>query len=149
MVYNIDLVKEQIRVAAGEQLGYAQSDLRPTGHAIECRINAEDSRNNFAPAAGTLANVVFPGGPGIRVDTHVFAGAMVPPFYDSMIAKIIAVGASREDAIARMERALHETVIEGVNTTIDMCLQILATPEFRRGEYDIEFLPNLLQAATV
>jgi len=149
MVYNIDLVKEQIRVAAGEQLGYAQSDLRPTGHAIECRINAEDSRNNFAPAAGTLANVVFPGGPGIRVDTHVFAGAMVPPFYDSMIAKIIAVGASREDAIARMERALHETVIEGVNTTIDMCLQILATPEFRRGESDIEFLPHLLQAATV
>jgi acetyl-CoA carboxylase, biotin carboxylase subunit len=146
MVYDIDLVKEQIRVAAGEQLGYSQSELNASGHAIECRINAEDPRNNFAPAAGTLTNVVFPGGPGIRVDTHVYSGAVVPPFYDSMIAKIVAVGETREAAIARMERALRETVIEGVNTTIQQCLEILATDQFRSGRYSIDFLPSLMQA---
>jgi acetyl-CoA carboxylase biotin carboxylase subunit len=146
MVYNIDLVKEQIRVAAGEPLGYTQAELKASGHAIECRINAEDPRNNFAPAAGTLTNVVFPGGPGIRVDTHVYSGAMVPPFYDSMIAKIIAVGETRDGAIARMERALRETVIEGVSTTIQQCLEILATEQFRSGRYSIDFLPALMQS---
>jgi acetyl-CoA carboxylase biotin carboxylase subunit len=147
MVYNIDLVKEQIRIASGERLGYTQADLRPNGHAIECRINAEDARNNFAPAAGTLTNVVFPGGPGIRVDTHVFSGAVVPPFYDSMLAKIVAFGDTRDAAIARMERALRETTIEGVNTTIEQCLEVLETEGFRSGRYSIDFLPNLLQAA--
>ncbi len=146
MVYSVDLVKEQIRIAAGEPLGYEQKDLQLRGHAIECRINAEDSRNGFSPQAGTLSRVVFPGGPGVRVDTHVFSGSMVPPYYDSMIAKVIAFGATREAAIARMERALRETVIEGVNTTIDICLEILATPEFREGKYDIGFLPSLLLA---
>ena len=149
MVYNIDLVKEQIRIAAGEELGYTQADLRPRGHAIECRVNAEDPRNNFAPAAGTLTNVVFPGGPGIRVDTHVYAGAMVPPFYDSMIAKIVAFGDNRDAAIVRMERALNETVIDGVHTTIGQCLEILGTGEFVSGRYGIDFLPNLLQATAV
>ena len=147
MVYNIDLVKEQIRVAAGEPLGYTQRDLKAVGHAIECRINAEDPRNNFAPAAGTLTNVVFPGGPGIRVDTHVYSGASVPPFYDSMIAKIIALGETRQAAIARMERALRETVIEGVNTTIAQCLEVLASEPFVRGRYAIDFLPNLMASA--
>ena len=147
MVYNIDLVKEQIRIAAGERLGYTQADLKASGHAIECRINAEDARNNFAPAAGTLTNVVFPGGPGIRVDTHVYSGATVPPFYDSMIAKIVALGETREAAIARMERALRETVVEGVNTTIQQCLEILATDQFRSGRYAIDFLPTLMQTA--
>ena len=146
MVYSVDLVKEQIRIAAGEPLGYEQKDLQLRGHAIECRVNAEDPYNGFAPQAGTLSRVVFPGGPGVRVDTHVFSGATVPPYYDSMIAKIVAFGASREAAIARMERALRETVIEGVNTTIGMCLEILATPQFREGKYDIGFLPSLLVA---
>ena len=145
MVYSVDLVKEQIRIASGEKLGYVQSDLALRGHAIECRINAEDASNNFAPEAGTLTKVVFPGGPGIRVDTHVFSGAQVPPYYDSMIAKIVAFGATRDAAIARMERALRETVIEGVHTTIDECLVILATPEFRAGNYNIGFLPRLLE----
>ena len=144
MVYGIDLVKEQIRIAAGEQLGYTQRDLIPRGHAIECRINAEDARNNFAPQAGKLDKVLFPGGPGIRVDTQIFAGAVVPPFYDSMLAKIVAYGDTRDAAIARMERALRETVVEGVNTTIEQCLEILATPQFREGRYDIGFLPRLL-----
>ena len=147
MVYGVDLVKEQIRVAAGERLGYTQSDLSSRGHAIECRINAEDPTNNFAPQAGVLSRVVFPGGPGVRVDTHVYSGAMVPPYYDSMLAKIIAFGDTRDAAIARMERALRETVVDGVNTTIAYCLEILATPEFRSGKYDIGFLPRLLAAA--
>jgi acetyl-CoA carboxylase biotin carboxylase subunit len=144
MVYNIDLVKEQIRIAAGEPLGYAQGDLVARGHAIECRINAEDTNNHFAPAAGTVTKLVFPGGPGIRVDTHMYAGATIPPYYDSMIAKVIAYGDTREIAIARMERALRETLVEGVQTTISLCLEILATPQFRQGRYDIEFLPNEL-----
>jgi len=140
MVYNIDLVKEQIRIAAGEPLGYTQSDLVARGHAIECRINAEDPQNNFAPAAGTVSKLVFPGGPGIRVDTHLYAGATIPPYYDSMIAKVIAFGDTREVAIARMERALRETLIEGVTTTIGLCLEVLASAEFRAGRYDIELL---------
>jgi acetyl-CoA carboxylase biotin carboxylase subunit len=140
MVYNIDLVKEQIRIAAGEPLGYTQKDLVARGHAIECRINAEDPQNHFAPAAGTVSKVVFPGGPGIRVDTHLYAGATIPPYYDSMIAKVVAFGDTREIAIARMERALRETLIEGVNTTIALCLEILSTAEFREGRYDIELL---------
>ena len=147
MVYGIDLVKEQIRVAAGEPLGYTQADLVARGHAIECRINAEDTHNNFAPQAGKLSRVVFPGGPGIRVDTHVFAGSSIPPYYDSMIAKIVAHGETRDAAIARMERALRETVIEGVNTTIGLCSDVLATPEFRGARYDIGFLPSYLSAA--
>lgn len=141
MVYNIDLVKEQIRIAAGEPLGYSQSDLAARGHAIECRINAEDPRNNFAPAAGTVSKLVFPGGPGIRVDTHLYAGATIPPYYDSMIAKVVAFGDTRDVAIARMERALRETLVEGVHTTIDLCLEILASPAFRSGHYDVELIP--------
>jgi acetyl-CoA carboxylase, biotin carboxylase subunit len=144
MVYNIDLVKEQIRIASGEPLGYRQSDLAERGHAIECRINAEDVRNHFAPAAGTVSKLVFPGGPGIRVDTHLYAGATIPPYYDSMIAKVVAYGDTREIAIARMERALSETVIEGVQTTVDLCIEILAAPAFRDGRYDVEFLSNEL-----
>jgi acetyl-CoA carboxylase, biotin carboxylase subunit len=141
MVYNIDLVKEQIRIASGEPLGYVQADLASRGHAIECRINAEDPRNDFAPAAGIVSKLVFPGGPGIRVDTHLYAGATIPPYYDSMIAKVIAFAETRDVAIARMERALRETLVEGVNTTIGICLEILGTTAFRRGRYDIEFLP--------
>ena len=145
MVYGIDLVKEQIRVAAGEALGYAQSDLRPSGHAIECRLNAEDGDRNFAPVAGTLTDVVFPGGPGIRVDTHAYSGLAVPPYYDSMLAKVIAFADTRDAAIARMERALRETVIEGVATTISACLEVLGTRAFRSANYGIDFLPALLQ----
>jgi len=148
MVYNIDLVKEQIRVAAGEALGYEQRDLASRGHAIECRINAEDPHNNFAPAAGLVSKLVFPGGPGIRVDTHLYAGAVIPPYYDSLIAKVVAFGDTRDVAIARMERALRETLVEGVSTTIGLCLEILSDPSFRSGHYDIEFLTQRLSAMT-
>jgi len=143
MAYGIDLVKEQIRVAAGEALGYVQGDLVPRGHAIECRINAEDPRNNFAPQAGTVTNVVFPGGPGIRVDTYLYPGASVPPYYDSLLAKTIAYGDTRDAAIARMERALRETVVEGVGTTIELCLAVLSSREFRTGHYDIGLIPAM------
>ncbi|BDE07060.1 acetyl-CoA carboxylase biotin carboxylase subunit [Vulcanimicrobium alpinum] len=151
LIYGVDLVKEQIRIASGESLGFSQDDLHPHGHAIEVRVNAEDPNHNFAPAAGTLTTVVFPGGPGIRVDTHVYGGAMVPPFYDSMLAKIVAVGRTRESAILRMERALDETRIEGVNTTVDFCREILADPEFRAGGIGVAWLPALLarRVATV
>ncbi len=148
MVYGIDLVKEQIRIAAGEALGYAQGDLRARGHAIECRLNAEDPTRNFAPVAGTLTDVVFPGGPGIRVDTHAYSGLEVPPFYDSMLAKVIAFADTREAAIARMERALKETVIEGVATTIAPCLGVLASRAFRSGNYGIDFLPSFIHEST-
>ncbi|HEY1656475.1 MAG TPA: acetyl-CoA carboxylase biotin carboxylase subunit [Candidatus Tumulicola sp.] len=147
MVFGIDLVKEQIRIAAGEALGYSQRDLVARGHAVECRINAEDPRNNFAPQAGVVANVVFPGGPGIRVDTHLYPGAAVPPYYDSMLAKVVAYGDAREAAISRLERALGETVVEGVPTTIGLCLEILASHAFRSGHYDIGSLPAMLSSA--
>ncbi len=144
LIYGVDLVKEQIRIAAGEPLGFTQDDLHPHGHAIEVRVNAEDPDNNFSPAAGTLATVVFPGGPGIRVDTHVYGGSVVPPFYDSLLAKIVAVGRSRESAILRMERALGETRIEGVKTTIDFCGEVLANEEFRAGGIGVGWLPAFL-----
>jgi acetyl-CoA carboxylase biotin carboxylase subunit len=144
LVYGVDLVKEQIRVAAGDTLGFTQEDLHPHGHAIEVRVNAEDPENNFAPAAGVLTHVVFAGGPGIRVDTHVYSGAMVPPFYDSMLAKIIAVGRTRESAILRMERALSETRIESVKTTVDFCREVMGDPEFRAGGVGIGWLPAYL-----
>ncbi|MEA2719624.1 MAG: acetyl-CoA carboxylase, biotin carboxylase subunit, partial [Candidatus Eremiobacteraeota bacterium] len=144
LIYGVDLVKEQIRIATGEHLGFAQDDLHPHGHSIEVRVNAEDPNNNFAPAAGTLTTVVFPGGPGIRVDTHVYGGANVPPFYDSMLAKIIAVGRTRESAILRMERALGETRIEGVKTTVDFCREVLGDPEFRAGGIGVAWLPAFL-----
>jgi acetyl-CoA carboxylase biotin carboxylase subunit len=144
LIYGVDLVKEQIRIAAGEPLGFTQDDLHPHGHAIEVRVNAEDPDNNFSPAAGTLATVVFPGGPGIRVDTHVYGGAVVPPFYDSLLAKIVAVGRSRESAILRMERALGETRIEGVKTTVEFCREVLGSEEFRAGGIGVGWLPAFL-----
>ena len=148
LIYGVDLVKEQIRIAAGESLGFTQDDLNTHGHAIEVRVNAEDPDNGFAPAAGTLTTVVFPGGPGIRVDTHVYGGAIVPPFYDSMLAKIVAVGRTRESAILRMERALRETRIEGVKTTVEFCAELLADPEFRAGGVGVAWLPAFLARRT-
>jgi acetyl-CoA carboxylase biotin carboxylase subunit len=145
VVYGVDLVKEQIRIAAGEPLGFTQEDLVPHGVAIEVRVNAEDPENGFAPAAGTLTRVEFPGGPGVRVDTHVFTGASVPPFYDSMLAKIIVSGRTRESAISRMERALAETRIEGVKTTVEFCREVLRSEAFQRGGIGVDWLPAYLR----
>jgi acetyl-CoA carboxylase biotin carboxylase subunit len=140
LIYGVDLVKEQIRIAFGEPLGFGQSDLSPHGHAIECRINAEDPERDFAPDAGVVTAVELPGGPGIRVDTHLFAGLSIPPYYDSLLAKIVAVGRTRASALSRMERALAETRIEGVKTTAAICRRILEDARFQEGGVPIDFL---------
>ncbi len=136
LVTGVDLVKEQIRIAAGERISVEQGKLGLRGHAIECRINAEDPERNFAPCPGTITEFYVPGGPGIRVDTHVFGGYVIPPHYDSMIAKLLAHGNTREEAIARMRRALNEFVIEGVATTIPFHIEMMNDPDFRAGRFD-------------
>jgi acetyl-CoA carboxylase biotin carboxylase subunit len=135
-----DLVKEQIRVASGLPLSFRQGDIQVSGHAIECRVNAEDPSRNFAPSPGTVKNLHVPGGPGIRVDTHLFAGASVPPHYDSLVAKVLAHGRDREEAIVRVRRALAEFSLEGVKTTVPLLLEILEDPGFLSGDYDTGFL---------
>ncbi|MBI2526275.1 MAG: acetyl-CoA carboxylase biotin carboxylase subunit [Candidatus Rokubacteria bacterium] len=136
MVTGIDLVQEQIRIAAGERLGYSQNAIRQDGHAIECRVNAEDPET-FVPSPGRLTAWVPPGGPKVRVDSHMMSGYTVPPHYDSLIAKIIVHGRSRGEAIARMQRALGETVVEGVKTTIPYHLKLLSDPAFVSGEFTL------------
>jgi len=133
MITGIDIVREQIRIAGGESLGYRQNAVRFSGHAIECRINAEDSEH-FVPSPGRVTTWIAPGGPGVRVDSHLMPGYVVPPHYDSLVAKIIVHGHDRREAIARMQRALAETVIEGVKTTIPYHLKLLADPAFVAGE---------------
>jgi acetyl-CoA carboxylase biotin carboxylase subunit len=133
MVTGLDIVREQIRIATGEPLGYKQSAVRFAGHSIECRINAEDP-DHFVPSPGRISAWLAPGGPGVRVDSHLMAGYVVPPHYDSLIAKIIVHAHDRAEAIARMHRALSEIVIEGVKTTIPYHLKLLADPTFVAGE---------------
>ncbi|MDH7498060.1 MAG: acetyl-CoA carboxylase biotin carboxylase subunit, partial [Syntrophomonadaceae bacterium] len=140
MVTGIDIVKAQLLVAAGEPLGLQQEDVRIEGWAIECRVNAEDPRQDFRPSPGTVTRYVPPGGPGIRVDSALYQGYAIPPYYDSLIAKVIAWGRDREEAVARMERALGEFVIEGVQTTIPFHRRILANAFFRRGEVYTNFI---------
>ncbi len=139
-VTGVDLVRWQIRIAAGERLTLTQKDVKIEGHAIECRVNAEDPVNNFRPDAGTVNLFVPPGGPGIRVDTHLYSGYVVPPYYDSLLAKVIAYGADREQAVARLERALHETVVSGVKTTIPFQQKILTDKEYRNGQVFLDFI---------
>jgi acetyl-CoA carboxylase biotin carboxylase subunit len=134
MVTGIDLVREQIRIAAGEPLGYRQDDVRRHGHALECRVNAEDPET-FAPSAGRVTAWIPPGGFGVRVDSHLMAPYVVPAFYDSLLAKIIVHGSDRATAIDRMRRALVETLVEGVKTTIPFHLRVLADPAFVEGRF--------------
>jgi acetyl-CoA carboxylase biotin carboxylase subunit len=136
MVTGIDLVREQIRIASGEPLGYKQGAIALRGHAIECRINAEDPEH-FVPSPGTVTAWLPPGGYGVRVDSHLMPGAVVPPYYDSLIAKIIVHGRDRAEAIGRMQRALAETVVEGVKTTIPYHQKLLADPAFLSGEHTL------------
>src|SRR5699024_9509736 len=130
MVTGIDLVKEQIKIAAGEKLTIKQEDVKLDGHSIECRINAEDPAHNFRPSPGVIKNIHIPGGNGIRVDTAVYCGYEIPPFYDSMIAKLIVKSPTREEAIAKMRSAIGEFVIEGIITNIDFQYEILNNPHF-------------------
>ena len=149
MITGIDLVKQQILVAAGEKLPFSQGDIAFHGHALECRINAEDPRLDFRPCPGTIGQFVPPGGPGIRVDTHAFGGYAIPPHYDSLIAKVIAWGTDRNEAIARMRRALTEFVITDVPTTIPFHLHVLDNAFFRRGEVYTNFVQRRIDLATL
>jgi len=144
-VTGTDLVKEQIRVAAGEKLSLTQDEVEWSGHAIECRINAESYEHGFRPSPGKITYWYKPGGPGIRVDSHVYAGYTVPPYYDSMIGKLITHGKDRPEAIRRMEIALEEMIVEGVSTTIPFHRLALADPRFRKGDIDTRFVETMLK----
>lgn len=145
MVTGIDLIKEQIRCAAGEPLGYTQDDIMLRGHAIEVRINAEDPERNFSPSPGEVTFYSAPGGPGVRVDSHVYSGYTIPPFYDSMIGKLIVHGKDRGEALARARRALSEFMIQGVKTTIDFSLHLLDTGGVIQGDYHTGYVEKLLE----
>ncbi len=139
MITGVDLVKQQIKIAAGEKLSLKQSDIKINGHAIECRINAEDPRT-FLPSPGTVSYFHAPGGPGVRVDSHIYGSYKVPPYYDSLVAKIIVHGENREMALARMRSALDETVIEGIRTNIPLHQDILRGNTFQKGKVNIHYL---------
>ncbi len=143
MVTGIDIVKEQIRIAAGERLSFKQSEVTFTGHSIECRVNAEDP-DTFAPSPGTIHAFSVPGGPGVRVDTFAHAECTVPPYYDSMIAKIIVHGRDRQEAIARMRRTLDMTVIEGIKTSVPLHLKILNEADFQAGRLSTSFMDRFM-----
>jgi acetyl-CoA carboxylase biotin carboxylase subunit len=143
MITGVDLVQEQIRIAAGEKLRFRQKDIEVRGHAIECRINAEDPYR-FTPSPGRITSYHPPGGPGIRVDTHIYAGYTVPPNYDSMVGKLIAYGATRDQAIRRMRIALSEMVLEGITTNIPLHRELLHDSRFLRGGTSIHYLEQKL-----
>jgi acetyl-CoA carboxylase biotin carboxylase subunit len=143
---DLDLVMEQIRIAAGEPIGMVQSDITYSGHTVEARINAENPDANFRPSPGRIETFHIPGGHGVRVDTHAYAKYVIPPYYDSLLAKLITHGKTRDEALIRMLRALDEFIIEGVDTTIDFFRRILQTTEFRSGQYDTTFVDRFLSA---
>ncbi|MGO8915744.1 MAG: acetyl-CoA carboxylase biotin carboxylase subunit [Stellaceae bacterium] len=143
MVSGIDIVREQIRIAAGAPLGYRQDDVKFTGHAIECRINAENPET-FAPSPGCIASYHVPGGLGVRVDSALYQGYVVPPHYDSLVAKLIVHGTSRNECLMRLRRALEEYVIAGIETTIPLHQRLVANPDFINGDYDIHWLERFL-----
>ena len=140
MVTGIDLIAEQLRIAGGEPISVRQEDIQMNGHAIECRINAEDAQHNFRPAPGRITGWLPPGGPGVRVDSHVYTGYDIPPFYDSLIGKLIIWAPNRPAALARMKRALNECAITGIPTTVDFHLRMLDRPEFQRGDVHTKFV---------
>lgn len=140
MVTGIDLVKEQIRIAFGKELTIKQRDVKPKGHAIECRINAEDPLNGFIPTPGKITNVLFPGGFGVRLDTHIYPGYEVPPYYDSLLAKLVVYAPTRLEAIRRMRVALEQFIIEGIKTNIEYQYLIMHNPDFIKGQYDTGFI---------
>jgi len=143
-VTGIDLIKEQIRIAAGEPLGYTQDDIQMRGHAIECRICAEDPSRNFAPFPGVVTFWQPPGGPGVRLDSHVYQGYRIPPNYDSMVGKLICTGRNRAEAVARMQRALGEFVVEGIKTNIPFAQYVVHKKDFHEGDFHTGYLEQLL-----
>ncbi|MDQ2683575.1 MAG: acetyl-CoA carboxylase biotin carboxylase subunit, partial [Chloroflexota bacterium] len=145
MTSNIDLVAWQLRIAMGEQLRLDDRDFESRGHAIECRITAENAATDFTPSVGTVSTYVAPGGPGVRVDSHLYSGYQVPPFYDSLLAKVCVWGKDRTEAIDRMERALRETIIDGVSHITPLHRLILADEGFRRGDIHTGFVGQFLE----
>ena len=139
-VTDFDLIKEQIKVAAGVEI--SGKNYYPQRHSIECRINAEDPRHNFRPCPGKITNLHLPGGHGIRLDSHVYAGYTIPPYYDSMIAKLIVSAQTRKEAIIKMKRALDEMVIEGIKTTIPLHQRLMENEKFLSGEFTTKFLDD-------
>jgi len=146
MVTGIDLIKEQIRVAAGEKLKFHQEDIKINGAAIECRINAEDPDNNFMPSPGKIEVLVLPGGPNVRVDTHIYAGYEVPPYYDSLIAKLVVYGKNRQEAIKIMRRALSEFYVSPIKTTLPFHSKLMENALFKKGDISTHFVQDLLQS---
>ena len=146
-ITGIDLVKLQILIAAGEKLPIKQQDIKISGSAIECRINAEDPENNFLPSCGNIEFCYFPGGKDIRVETHLYSGYVIPPYYDSLLAKIIAKGKTREEALKKMDRALSEIRIEPIKTTTSFCRKIVNHPDFKKGKYHTGFIDQFLEGA--
>lgn len=144
-VTGVDIVKEQIRIAYGEKLQYKQKNIENQGHAIECRINAEDPEHNFMPFPGTITKLVLPGGMGVRVDSSMYAGYTIPPVYDSMVAKVIVHASTRREAIAKMKEALREFEIEGIKTNKEFLLKILDSKTFKNGEFDTSFVEKLIR----
>ncbi|MCM1537816.1 MAG: acetyl-CoA carboxylase biotin carboxylase subunit [bacterium] len=144
-VTGIDLVKEQIRIASGKKLSYTQEDVKLTGHAIECRINAENPEKDFRPAPGTITDLYLPGGKGIRVDSAIYTGCEIPPYYDSMIAKLIVWAKNRSEAIRKLQSALGEVIIEGIETNVDYQYELINHPDFLAGNLDITFLERYQQ----
>jgi acetyl-CoA carboxylase biotin carboxylase subunit len=144
MVTGQDLIKWQLKIASGEPMNLRQKDIKHTGVAIECRINAEDPKKNFAPSPGEITRFIPPGGPGVRVDTHVHQGWIVTPNYDSMIAKLIVHQKTRAEAIATMKRALGEFIVEPIKTTIPACLEIISHNLFAKGQVDTDFVERHL-----
>ncbi len=144
MVTGLDLIKMQILLAAGEKLPNKLNRYKLRGHAIECRINAEDPDNNFRPSPGLISSFHIPCGPGVRVDTHAYAQYRIPPYYDSLIAKVITHGKDRSEAVLRMQRALEECIVEGVSTTIPLLLRILRDDRFSSGNYNTKFMENFI-----
>lgn len=139
-VTGIDLVKEQIRIASGKKLSYAQEEVKLTGHAIECRINAENPAKGFRPSPGTITDMYLPGGKGIRVDSAIYTGCEIPPYYDSMIAKLIVWAKNRKEAIRKLQSALGEVIIEGIETNVDYQYELINHPDFLAGNTDITFI---------
>ncbi|MBL7196872.1 MAG: acetyl-CoA carboxylase biotin carboxylase subunit [Candidatus Omnitrophica bacterium] len=145
MVTNIDIIKEQIKIAAGEKLSFQQDDVKFNGHAIECRINAEDPQNHFIPSPGKIETLNLPGGPNVRVDTHIYQDYTISPYYDSMLAKLIVHGSNRRETINSMKRALDEFIIEPIKTTIPFHKQVLNNQSFKDGKFSTHFIENLLK----
>ena len=141
-VTDMDLIKEQIKIAAGEKLSFTQDDVVIRGHAIECRINAENPEKNFMPCPGRITNVHVPGGRGVRIDTAIYNDYMVPPNYDSMLLKLIVYDKDRESAIAKMRSALGELIIEGIETNLDFQYEIMSSEAYQSGEVDTDFIPR-------